>query len=586
MRSEACRRYAPDLYSPLASRFSPLVSRASAQSPQPLQNTVQNPYMVPETNPDVPKNLHTYTQSVMLEVVGSLYCLLAGVNPLDASGKCLGFDPQTKKLGYVDNQNQQVGGAIGMMTNFIGYTYNIPGSSTEYFAYLSSNFGLVKKAHAQGAGFTSLSPIMEVWKAFRNVTYLGFVLIFVIIGFAIMVRIPIDQRTFMTIQNQIPKIIVTLILITFSFAIAGFLIDLMWILIFLVFNILSSVPGVQFGPDYITQLSGSNPISYLNGTVGLNSLISDSSGAFASVVSQILNNPVGIAIASVISLILGGGGGAAAGSIFGPVGTVIGGAIGAILGGINTALNTEGTLQLAGYVIAYLIIFIAVFSALFRLWIELLKAYVFTLLDIVIAPFWIAAGLFPGSSSGFGTWLRDIGANLSSFVATAILFFFARVMLDLFGQTQTASQFIPPFIGNPGSNSAIGILIALGVILLTPEVLNITRDAFKAPQVKYMAAIGQGIGVGQATIGTFAGGVGSRLWRTNSQGQATGFVNSVLYSRFGNKPIGAVIGTLTGGWSKGATIKEAAKKEANTRQQAIGAQVKKTAEENTGITPI
>ena len=43
----------------------------------------------------------------------------------------------------------------------------------------------------------------------------------------------------MTIQNQIPKIIISLILVTFSFAIAGFLIDLMWVSIYVVINLMS-----------------------------------------------------------------------------------------------------------------------------------------------------------------------------------------------------------------------------------------------------------------------------------------------------------------------------------------------------------
>src|SRR3990167_9138106 len=70
----------------LTTYFLLLASPASAQT---------SPYTVPNTNPDVPKNLHTWTQNVMIEVMSAMSCQLSGIDPTDPKGKCLGVDQKT-----------------------------------------------------------------------------------------------------------------------------------------------------------------------------------------------------------------------------------------------------------------------------------------------------------------------------------------------------------------------------------------------------------------------------------------------------------------------------------------------------------
>src|SRR3990170_7056711 len=145
------------------------------------------------TNPDVPQNFHTYTQSVLLEIAAAASCQIAGFDPMNPSGKCLGVDSATGKIGFVENG----GGLIGITGQMIAATFEIPVSSTHYAKYLASNFGIAKKTHAQdsdliiddvsgnGVGFSGLSKIMKLWIVFRNVVFMFFVLIFVLIGLGI-----------------------------------------------------------------------------------------------------------------------------------------------------------------------------------------------------------------------------------------------------------------------------------------------------------------------------------------------------------------------------------------------------------------
>lgn len=206
----------------------------------PINKTTTLPQYPINTNSDVPQNLHTYTQSVVLELISALSCQLAGIDPLNPKGQCLGADPKTGKLGFVKSN----GGALGFVTDTIGMTFQIPISSGQYIALLSSHFGIAKPALAAttpagGYGFNALTPVLGLWTAMRDIVYIFFVLIFVFIGIGVMFRRKIDPRSVMTIQNSLPKIVVGLILVTFSYAISGFLVDMMYVTMYATYDVIS-----------------------------------------------------------------------------------------------------------------------------------------------------------------------------------------------------------------------------------------------------------------------------------------------------------------------------------------------------------
>ncbi len=95
------------------------------------------------------------------------------------------------------------------------------------------NFSLVPKAHAQvlGFGFNALEPVREMWKIVRDVSFGLFVVVSVVFAFMIMFRMKLNPQTVITVQSAIPKLIISLVLVTFSYAIAGLLIDLMYVVI-------------------------------------------------------------------------------------------------------------------------------------------------------------------------------------------------------------------------------------------------------------------------------------------------------------------------------------------------------------------
>jgi len=131
------------------------------------------------------------------------------------------------------------GGALGTTTNLVASVFTPQASGIQYIAQVKDNF-LGKPAYAQGTGFVGLQPLLPIWRGFRNVIYLLASIIFIVMGIMIMLRIKISPQAVINIQNAIPQLITTLILVTFSYAIAGLLIDLTYLIQGLTISIISS----------------------------------------------------------------------------------------------------------------------------------------------------------------------------------------------------------------------------------------------------------------------------------------------------------------------------------------------------------
>jgi len=344
------------------------------------------------------------------------------------------------------------GGALGAASTLMVKLYNPPVSSVEYFADLGRTLG-VKSAYAQGIGFSGLSNLLPLWKATRNVAYLFFVIIFIFTGLAIMFRVKIDPKTAVTIQNAIPKLVIALILVTFSYAIAGLLIDLIYVLIYL-------------GVLVIAQ----------TGWLG-------NAGQIAAEQQKFIN----LSFGEAFGLMFGGGARAVwetlnqtffAGTKIGETGifTFIPGALGWILGAVGGAI--------------FLVIFAVItLYLLIKLLFRLILSYISIILLIVIAPLQILIGALPGiKGGGFGSWLNGLLQNILVFPAVAILLLFGWVLsFNKAGPTWT-----PPVIGVGGE--ALLPLLSIGILMLANKVPDIIKSAFEGKPFPYGTAIGEALG--------------------------------------------------------------------------------------------
>ncbi len=462
------------------------------------------------TNPDVPQDLHTYSHTMMLNVLSFVVCGLAGIDPMTPSHKCLGWDNSTQKIGYVNGY----GGLLGFMTRTITLTYNLPIHSQPYINYLASNFHLfADKSYAanneQGLGAKGLDPLLTIWVGFRNTAYLFVVIIFVVIGMLIMFRIKIDPRTVMTIQNQIPKIIIGLLAITFSFAIAGFLIDLMYVATYLILNI--TYAAVKNGFDITKLTSYTTPFGAANDMLpgGIGGAIAGATGSVNSGVLTVVNgNPITFLLNGIFYIITG-------------IICAIAGLVSVVEGnGWSCSLDALGNSGGLVGIIVFIILTIAVLTALFRFWIALVTCYINILFNVILGPIRILFGMVPGGlGGGMGGWFKELIANLAVFPVSVGFIALAGAIATAVGNGNAFTPFFVPGVG-------VGGVLSFAAILMLPKLPDTVKEWFKVKSSGLGDSIGQTLGVGAAVLGAAGRQTGKRLFQRelSIQGQAEGWV--------------------------------------------------------------
>jgi len=356
---------------------------------------------------------------------------------------------------------------LGVSNNFIASLYSNPPASGIYYAYdLIDNFG-GKNAYAQGVGFSSLEPILPIWKGFRDATYILFAIAFIAVGIGIIFRLKISPQAIITIGNALPKMIGALILVTFSYAIAGFLIDLLYVLMALGVSILNAA-GVSPG---LFNIFGFPVFPATPGNV-------IKSGFFAFAPALIMKKGV----------------------------TILGGIIGGLLGGLVGNLPGVALGAFSFVVLFQVIWLIIALILIIKLIFALTKAYINIILAVIFAPIQILIGAIPGfESGGFGKWFKNLFTEILIFPAVLIV-----LMIGVFiSQNTINTLWAPPLISAPsltgdsmsGSLSALIIqsIIGIGFLLLLPNIPDIVRKAMGKEDSGYGAMIGKTLAPGPGT---------------------------------------------------------------------------------------
>lgn len=330
-------------------------------------------------------------------------------------------------------------GLLGVTTKSLAALYDIPVSGVEYLAYVKDNF-LGKSTYA-ASGYQGLSPLIPLWKGFRNVTYVLFSVIFVVIGIMIMLRIKISPQAVINIQSAIPGLITSLILVTFSYAIVGLLID----------------------------------FSYVIEGLGVSIILKATNDSYS--VFEILKNPNvmsrAFGIAPIITIIAPITGIIAGLFAVGPGGWIVGGLV---------------------FAIVVLVVLCVIFFNVFKFFIGLIKCYITILLKTIIGPLEIAMGAIPNMKMGFNTWFLDVFANIMVFPISLIYLVLVRKIMDAI---QTADYFTNPMWTPPGldkfsGGNYIAIIIGIsGLFILAKLPSLITEFIFQIKPSPYGKALGE-----------------------------------------------------------------------------------------------
>jgi hypothetical protein len=232
-------------------------------------------------------------------------------------------------------------GVVGMVENEITAMFNAQ-PSIDVVAHLSEEWvpGYKEKQSVYASGYDDLQEtnIDTLWSVTRNIAYVGFVLVMIVVGFMIMFRSKVGGQTVVTIGNAIPKVIVGLVLVTFSFAIAGLILDI--------------------------------------------------SGIFMRVITGILEADV--PIHNIGKLLLG--------TTLGGVGAVAGGSGLGIVVIVGLIIGSLGPAAPIGIFVALGVLLIVLFGAV-KLWFTLVKNYFSLLVNVIISPLAIMAGSIPGNEA-------------------------------------------------------------------------------------------------------------------------------------------------------------------------------------------
>ena len=396
-------------------------------------------------------------------IYGLFYFLLnMGTNGNTDAVTCL----MNKEVEECVDVIKNVGGGTTGLNNtsgglsFLTIIGSSPISLSAYLKDVGARLHLVPRADAQGVGFTTAAnPALQLWKITRNIAYALLVVVITAISFMIMFRVKISPQVVISVQSALPKIVAALLLITFSYAIAGFLVDLMYVSVGLV--------AALFVNNGLTTLHWGEMFSRL--TTGRNVIELFMSYWFQFLASAILNWVGHVSIAGSISF----------------------------------------------FVILFSIVaFVVLLFYSLKVVILLLKTYVQIVLLIIVAPFQILLGAI-SPNAGFGQWLRSMAAQLAVYPIIGTMFVLASLFIrqslpatflgiqtdyfspfDIKFGSLTGQAWSPPLTLGAGSEDVSRLLwlfVSYGIIVLIPKTAEIIQGFISGKPFPFGTAIGESV---------------------------------------------------------------------------------------------
>lgn len=404
--------------------------------------------------------------------------------------------------GSIDESKYQLSGLLGTSTKMATAFYQPQASGVEYIAQVKNNF-LGKPTYAQGVAFKSgesLQPLLPLWKILRNVIYALASVIFIVIGIMIMLRVKISPQAVITLQNSIPKLVTSLVLVTFSYAIAGLIIDLSYWIQGMVLMIFFSAKGIGLDSSLFTGAKWANLIPV--DLIGTNSFYNFKNLANADFVT----------LSMLANATVPGGSMLALGGLVSQVvlGSIIGGLGGLFGSGVGGALNWGGgaigwLVGAVGGVVLMIVLFIIIAIWLIKLFFGLLTAYVTIIIQIITAPIMIGIGAFPNSKAGFSSWLINLISKVAVFPVVLIAVVFINYIID---NVAGIDLWRPSLLntGALGGGAVIRAAIGLAGLAMISKLPNLVPEAiFMLKPSAFGKAIGEAVSSNTAikSVGSF-----------------------------------------------------------------------------------
>jgi len=417
---------------------------------------------------------------------------------------------------YADLDKVNPSNTSTFIASVLAYPFlNPPASGVGATIQTLAQAGFIPKSYAaEGVGFASIRPLMGVWKAMRDVAYLVLVLVIVTIGFMIMLRTKINPQTIVNVENSLPKIVMALIYITFSFAIAGFLIDLMYVSIVLIIAILGPEQTTRTPQQWMGILLQAHPGNIIDILVNFNA------GTVFWTLPSALLGILGNGISVLLRIIISGF------SMFFIVPFIdkVFDFIGKL--DINVGINLGGVVNLSGLILALLsnvktllvyalaialgalivpvligvIIFLTVLMLFFRIFFTLFSSYIKLLVLVIISPLYLLMEAIPGQST-FSSWIKNLLGLLVPFPVIIGTFLIGSIIMST---SSKGTLWTPPFLY--GLNAQyLSAIIGMWVLFMIPDFIGIAQKAINPKPVPIDAGIGSFFGGAKTGIETGLG---------------------------------------------------------------------------------
>ena len=441
-----------------------------------------------------PTTLNTPEKAGLLyldQATNALPCLL-WEQPLAPGQHCVTRDLDGN-LKYLDQiPGVASGGALGGLGTIMMTMYSSPPTSTtQYLASVKENLGLTKPALAAsgigGSGNGVIEPVLKLWQLSRNISYLAFILVFVVVGFMIMFRTRISQQTVVSAQQALPGLVIGLILVTFSYLLSAFIIDFSFVGMKLVAYFfspsISGVPNIISDPNKVAEQSN---IFGLFGAFTWNGQLLE----FIPDVAKLFHS-VGSGLGTALN----------PSDLFNPQ-------------AVLAKLALQGaSLALGGIIgiLVILVLLIALFIQMFRLIWQLVSCYIAVLVITIAGPLIILISSIPGRGAVASLWWKSLLGNILVFPAVFASFMFAGVFLAGVNSGDFTTA-LPLFAGIP--IEVLKLIIGYGIVLGTPAVPGMVKKALQVPDIQGIPQMAMSGVMGGGTVGVFGGQRGwKRFWR-------------------------------------------------------------------------
>ncbi|NMD01473.1 MAG: hypothetical protein GYA62_17365, partial [Bacteroidales bacterium] len=373
----------------------------------------------------LPLNMDPDTQKVVACFLG----VIGGSTDADTCGSAL-VERFNSFSDFFNSVNKTSGlNKNSTLTSIIFDTTKRPISGIGYTKHLITNFSPVKTAYAQGFGYSALSPIQKYWSGFRNIAYSLIVLVVIVFAFMIMFRVKISPQLVISVQTALPKIITAAILVTFSYAISGFMVDLMYVVAGIFASLLVTAGFMNnISQAYLSIIPvGNNTGLWLT----LNMIVYD----IAFVLSVIVNLVMGIfSITSILPVFI---------------------------------------FTIIGVLLIVWILILSIWYTFKASWV-LIKTLISVYIAIITSPIQFVMGAFVSSMS-FGNWFKRLLADILVFPVTGLVLLFAWMLLGSSFNFAVLGPFSNGTIGQQimewfGKN--IGINMPANAGLWSPEIIS------------------------------------------------------------------------------------------------------------------